>query len=245
MSYNVWPIVWPTGEPPEGTDPVLVERAEYYAGTTLRLLTLGRVGGAPITVMPCTPQCRNPQFGSYSALPYPLSNVDLKATCWCTVGCGCTDSRTALLDAPVGRVDSVVVHGITVEPSAYHVENGNRLVRTDGGVWPTCAGDQFVVTYLNAYPVDAHGSFVGGILAAEFLKGISADKKCKLPASVTSISRQGVNMQIAVGMFPEGQTGITEVDAYTNLWNPNGLKVKPGIYSPDMPAQRQVSWRPW
>ena len=36
-------------------------------------------------------------------------------------------------------------------------------------------------------------------------------------------------------MFPDGMTGIREVDAYLISINPNALKMPPMVWSPDVP----------
>jgi hypothetical protein len=141
----------------------------------------------------------------------------------------------------VGYVVSVRVDGVDLLPSAYQVEDGTRLVRLDGKSWPACAGDHFTVTYLQGYEVDELGEFVGGILANEFLMALTDERKCRLPAETTSIARQGMNLTLETGLFPNGQTGIREVDLYIQMWNPNLLKVKPRVYSPDYKRPRTVT----
>jgi hypothetical protein len=39
-------------------------------------------------------------------------------------------------------------------------------------------------------------------------------------------------------MFPDGMTGIREVDAYLTSINPNALRQPPRVWSPDMPGHR-------
>jgi hypothetical protein len=148
------------------------------------------------------------------------------------------------LAPPVGAVLEVRVNGEVLPPDAYRVDNGTHLVRTDHGVWPGEQSDLFTVTYLNGYPVDSVGQYVGGLLAVEFLNGMIASKKCRLPSSVTSLSRNGVSMEITQGMFPDMRTGINEIDAYLMQWNPNALRRAPGVYSPDLYRNRQITWRP-
>jgi hypothetical protein len=205
---TTWPIIWPASANIESAEALHKLLAEQYASDTLRTLTLGRVGGNPITVIPD------------AAAPGRVDAI--------------------LLKAPVGRVDEVTVAGLPLLPAAYAVENGAFLVRTDGGSWPVGA---VTVTYLNGYPVNELGQHIGGILAAEYLKMITRDKGCRLPSSVTNIQRQGLALEIKTGLFPDGLTKIPEVDHYIYQWNPNGLKTKPAVYSPDLPEHRQVSWR--
>jgi hypothetical protein len=236
-----WPIIWPGGSAPEGTDPALIARAEKHAANSLRFLTLYRVGGDPITVMPCGRSCRAPRMRQLMFHPVLLETGQY-ANCWCSDGCGCGPVDYVELTAPVGRIDEVKIDGVVLDPTTYHVEDGNKLVRLDKLGWPPCGGKEFTVTYLNSYPVDDLGQFIGGLLADEFLKAMTS-KKCRLPSSVTNVTRQGLSFEVTRGMFTDGATGVPEVDAYVLQWNPHGLRTKPGVYSIDRPAQRQVTWQ--
>lgn len=240
MANEIWPVTWPDGAPTEA-DADKVALAEDYAARTMRMLTLYRVGGRPITVMPCSTNCRVPRYSAFRPVEL-LSAADL-LNCGCTFGCSCDPIESVYLTAPVGRIDEVVVDGAVLPVDAYHVEDGNILVRTDGGRWPSCSGDDFTVTYLNGYPVDSMGQYVAGVLAQEYLNAMTASKnKCKLPPSVTSLTRQGVTIEMTTGLFPEGVTGITIVDTYLRQFNPHGLKTKPTVHSPDLDRrQRQVT----
>jgi hypothetical protein len=238
----IWPILWPGGEAPEGADPDMVARAEILAGQTLRMLTLNRVGGEPITVMPCARTCRSPRFSTTLFFHPVLLESGAYGNCFCASGCGCTTAPTVLLTGPVGRIDEVKVNGTALADGTYHVEDGNRLVRLDGEGWPACAGTNFTVTYLNGHEVDPLGEYVGGLLALEYLNAMTSAKKCRLPANVTTVTRQGISMELSTGMFPDGTTGIKEVDAYLMQWNPHGLRTRPEVYSPDLPRPRAITW---
>jgi hypothetical protein len=201
-----WPIVWPAnaGE----IDPLLKEYAEQYALRTLRMLTLGRVGGANITVLPGATV---------------LNRAD-----------------AIYLEAPVGEVVSVTVAGLPLDASAYAVENGNLLVRTDGGGWPT---GSLSVTYQNSYPADSLAQRVAGVLALEYYRMISGGQKCRLSSRVTSVARQGITMEIEPGLFPNNETGVPEVDHFIKQWNPRGAASKGGVITPDLVPHRTVTWR--
>lgn len=248
---DTWPIDWPITVDVSAADPYNIQIAEQAASDTLRMLTLYRVGGLPITVKPQTDTCAAPYRGGWagqngnSYLPFwpVLLNNGSYANCFCGSGCGCDDRSYVYLTTPAGRIDSVKVNGVAVSPSAYQLEDGNKLVRTDGGLWPSCASDaDFTVTYLNAYEVDIMGQAAGGLLAAEYLKLLTNPSTCRLPKGVTSVSRQGMSYEITTGMFPGGITNIPLVDVYIAKWNPNGLKTRPMVYSPDLPPHRTVSW---
>ena len=239
----IWPILWPGDDPPEGSDPYMVERAEMFAGQTLRMLTLNRVGGMPITVMPCARTCASPRFSTTMFFHPVLLESGAYANCFCGRGCRCSSAPSVLLTGPVGRIDEVQVKGEILPNTAYHVEDGNKLVRLDGKGWPACAGPDFTVTYLNGHEVDDLGQYIGGLLALEYLNAMTSSKKCRLPANVTTVTRQGISMELSTGMFPDGTTGIKEVDAYLMQWNPYGMRTRPQVYSPDIPRPHAVTWK--
>lgn len=246
-----WPVDWSAcGGPP--SDPDIRERAEHLAVSTLRNLTLNRVGGCPITVRPCSQGCESPTVGYWAGtattfFPHVNARGRWVNSCGCSGRCHCGPAMAELvLDGPVGRVDEVFVQGVILDESLYRLD-GDTLVRLDGEPWPACQDmtqnnhgpDAFSVTYLRGYPVSFMGAIAAGVLANEFAKACSG-KSCALPAGVTQISRQGSTLTISADMFGEGLTGIREVDAFTAQWNPNRLRVRPMVYSPDVVEHRRV-----
>ena len=210
----------------------IADRAEVLAAHTLRLLTGGIVGGCPITVIPSVP-CRIPlAHGSFA--PLNLGGVWYN-TCPCQV-----QSNRIRLQGPVGRVDAVTVGGVALDPGDYRVESALWLVRTDGENWPITPDEGFTVTYLKAWPVDGMGAVAAGMLACEYAKAIIGDKDCRLPRNVREINRQGISMVLTTELFPNGKTGIREVDAYVSSYNPNALKVPPSVHVPGS-APRVIS----
>lgn len=227
----LWPVdedclpdVW------ESVSPAVQHRSIAFASATLRRLTGFRVGGCPITVRPCSrAYVHNLNPARWEQGWWPM--------CGCGDTCGCGDwSKEVRLAVPVGKVYSVKVDGVVLNPSTYMVSD-NILVNLSAA-WPTTqnldlpdtAVGTFSVTYLNAYEVDALGAYAAGVLAAEFAKAC-AGQKCRLPSSVTSVSRQGVNFEIASGVFDK-TTGIREVDAYIANWNPDGLREDSKVWTP-------------
>jgi len=228
----------------------VLERAEALAVSTLRSLTLYQVGGCPRTVRPCAARCAAPLVGSAAftpALNYSGNWVNVACGCGREADCSCGALHVVILETPVGRVDQVVIDGTELDPSAYRVDNGRELVRTDGDPWPVCQdmsaapGEEgaFTVTYLNAWPVDGLGAYVAGRLAYEYVKACKGGK-CALPTGVTELSRQGVTMQIRTDMFADGLTGLREVDDWTSRYNPHRLRRKPGVYTPDIRPARHT-----
>lgn len=251
-----WPVDWSCVPDEDDINPLVKARSAALAISALRSLTGYQVGGCPITVRPCALGCA--QERSYNIWPItgqpgtgPWINESGRWVngCGCGTSCSCTSLSEVILPAPVGLVVEVVLNGVVMDSGDYRIDNGNRLVRTDGEPWPFCQDmtqpddgpDAFAVTYLNSIPVDANAAYAAGLLAYEFVKACGGSK-CKLPNNVTQIARGGITMQIEPGSFPNGTTGILAVDAWLRTVNPYQVKVPAQVFSFDRPAARQTTW---
>ena len=146
----------------------------------------------------------------------------------------------------------MVVNGVVLDPDAYRLDDGIILVRTDGGeCFPRCQNldaddtedNTWSVTVQPGEAVPYIGSIAAGKLACEFAKLCVGDADCALPEQLISLSRNGVEVQVAdPNLFLEnGLTGIQEVDLFIRSVNPNKLMNRPRIYSPDIRQPRQVT----
>lgn len=225
-------------------DPATQGRAEYMAWETLRLLTSGMVGTCPTMFRPCvSAPCDICHSGYLQRWAPPPPYMDNGVRCG-GQGCSCPELSEVILPGKVAQVTSVMEDGIELDPSMYRLD-GNRLIRTDDDVFPACqdmrlspdAVGAFTVTYVPGVVPGPGGEFAAGVLACEFAKACTTGK-CRLPSSVVSVARQGVAMQFSQGMYPDGLTGIREVDAYILTVNPNSLKVPPMVWSPDTGSGR-------
>lgn len=247
-----------------GLDPALKERSEALAWSTLSALLGYRLSLCPVSIRPCAAGCSTqtwdqamvygndwngvPSGGVFA--PY-VSNGSWFNGCGCKSAdsCGCTAINQIILPTPAGDIVSVSLEGSTLDPSAYRVDNGNKLVRQDGGTWPVCqdmnlpASDPaaFVITYYPHLGPNELLRYAAGILAAEYYKSCSGGK-CRLPNGVTSITRTGVTMEIPSGLFPNGATGLREVDPIIRIYNPNGVKAPARVLSPDSARARVTTW---
>jgi hypothetical protein len=261
-----WPVDWSACSQDifDSLTPAQVALSQALAAQTLRMLTGYRVGGCSVTVRPCNRSCVPGSWliapapsilfagaygGSFGFSPYIGPNGSWLNACGCAGdGCSCTKVEEVWLPGTVGRIDYVILDGVTLPETAYRVDNNNRLVRTDGGSWPVCQDmnldsgvGTFIVAYLDGNEVDGVGAYVAGTLAAEFAQAcIGGD--CALPSNVQTITRQGVTMELDPQMFQGGITGNRTVDAYIRIWNPTDA-LPSGIYSPDAPRARRTTWR--
>lgn len=240
-----------TAEEYNALEPEQVLVAELFAQSIIQQLTGFQVGMCPITVRPCLASC----FESSGVQEFSIVNPHIRDgvwynTCGCSPrGCECSWVEHIYLDGPVGAVTEVKVDGAVVDPAYYRVDNFTDLVRVGGPEWPTCqdmsAPDTEVgtmsVSYVRGAALDPLGGVVAGILAREYLQACKG-AECRLPASVVSLTRQGVSMQFDQGVFPGGVTGIDTVDLWIRQWNPYGIKSPTRVKSPDAAGNRRTTW---
>lgn len=243
---HCWPVDTSCCSSFDEYSPDVQARAKALAGMTMRMLTGYNVGGCPVTLRPCSISCVSRSGGWYEQggtfRPYINAYGQWVNGCGCTHGgCGCTALPSVYLGS-VSRVVEVKVDGVVVPPANYAV-HGDTLVRTDGEPWPVCqdmaAADTevgtFSVSIVRGAAVDGLGAYAAGRLACEFAKACTG-KKCALPSNVTSVTRQGITYDMTTESFPNGLTGIREVDLVIQRYNPNKMKAPPVVWSPDLPG---------
>ena len=226
------------------------ERATNYATTILWASTGRRFGLCPQRVRPCGRRTNGSSMWGYIQGEgggwYPfLDAAGTWRNCSCGMGgCACGPRCEVWLPGPVERVLEVRQDGLVVDPTSYQVDNGRWLVRTDGGCWPEHADlstniDRFEVLYVRGTPVPQVLEDAAGILACEFAKAFK-EQDCRLPARLSTLSRQGVQMTALDrdSLTRSNFTGIPEVDQVIFALNPHGLYSRPKVMSPDWQAPR-------
>lgn len=242
--------------------PALQDLATQWASETLWALTGRRFGGCPVVYRPCNPKCQ----GARGYIAYPVQNGALAGgvgpwmvpfiaggtwrNCVCPGPCSCAASCQIPFPTPVVEVTEVKVDGAVVTPTAYRldVDRGvTYLVRTDGACWPECQNmdlapsevGTMAVTYTPGEPLPLAGSVAAGKLAGEFLKQCSG-AACALPDQLISLSRNGVDVQVAdpQAVLDAGLTGHEDVDLWIRSVNPARLAQRSRVYSPDTPQGR-------
>jgi hypothetical protein len=241
----------------EALSPETKARAASLSSATLRRLTGYRVGGCPITVRPCKRSCasgsRWPSYyaltGQYGLSWYPVNMGGVWVnSCGCDYDCSCAALCEIELPGPVGQVYEVYLDGVEVPATDYRVD-GTRLLWVGAGdcPWPACQDmtldehqpGTFAVTYLNSYPADQSAAYVNAMLAMEFAHACTGST-CRLPPGVTQVIRQGITFTLPTGAFPDGLTGLREVDAWLAIWNPDHIRQAPSVWSPDIRPPRVV-----
>jgi len=236
------------------------DKALWLASTFLWAATGRRYGACPVTVRPAQDRLGAPV--AYQAFPvWPgsepqISGPFLFAGRWFNAGCStacCGTSACAIvLAGPVAAVDEVRMDGELVPASAYRVDIASGaylLVRVDGACWPVCQNftaeatepDTFEVTYERGTALPEALAIATGLLACEYAKFLTPGQDCALPAKMTRLSRQGVEIEVAPPVPADGRTGIKAVDDIIAALNPSGRKAPPMIMSPDLqPCDRRT-----
>lgn len=229
---------------------------------TVYSLTGRQFGTVTLTLRPCNAPGLPPLYQTY---PVNLINpwgtdegnsyypLYIQNGVWHNAGCrgiNCCGA-TCEVDLPkTVSITSVVVDGATVDPTAYRIDNGHLLVRTDGACWPQCqdldknsGSETFSVTGVFGSLVPQEALDAASLLACEIGKGI-AGQPCRLPQRMQSLSRQGVTVQFpSVNTYLDrGLTGMNEVDQLVVQLNPGRLTQAPMVLSMDQSPNRISTW---
>lgn len=238
------------------TDPAIQAAAQEYASWILWAATGRQFGLCTVTVRPCgMKRCDDgmADFVGYdwsngTWIPYIFNGTWFNCSC---PGTCCCDPRCQVrLMGPVNSVTEVTIGGIAVDPATYRVDDNHWLVRTAGECWPVCAdmdtddGDNvFEVTYVRGTPVPNPLLIAGSTLACEWAKACTGSAECRLSNRVTSIARQGINIEMMNpgDVLADGLTGLWEVDAIIQALNPHGRRQRARIWAPELNVPRMVT----
>jgi hypothetical protein len=209
-------------------------------------------GPCPLTIRPAQDKMEPDAYRTYSVWPGqdpavsgPYLFAGVWRNCGCGGGCCCQPMCSVVLRGPVAGIVEVLVDGEEVPSDAYRVDataGAYHLVRLDGQCWPTCqtftaaedAAGAFAVTYLYGRELPEALEVAAALLACEYAKGLTGGA-CKLPARMTRLSRQGVEVEVTPPE-PDGLlTGIREVDAVIAALNPGKRQGPPVLLSLDLP----------
>ena len=225
------------------------------ASSFLWAATGRRYGVCPVTIRPSQPGGPEAVYRAYPVAPGLASlgvpgGPFLFGGRWFNSGCAtacCGASACAVvLRGPVASVDEVTVGEDTIPPSSYRVDisgGAYLLVRIDGECWPVCQtvaaepgeAGSFVVTYGYGLALPLALQVAAAMLACEYASAL-AGGPCKLPAKMTRLSRQGVEVELEPPAPDDGRTGIREVDDVISSLNPGRRASPPLILSLDDPT---------
>lgn len=157
-----------------------------------------------------------------------------------------------LYDYPVNEIVQVKIDGVVIPSDEYELRENKWLIRmiptpsytpTERWGWPTSQVQYlpdteegtFSVTYTYGQDPGTMGRLAAKALAENIAMPLFGDAN-KYPERVTTITRQGVSAQIAsvIDIMKSGGTGIRTVDLWIMSVNPNKLRRKPVVSSPDI-----------
>lgn len=154
---------------------------------------------------------------------------------------------------PVRQIVEVRVDGVVLSPTTYRLDDHRWLARIDGNAWPTwqdftanplTATNTFQVRLLYGIDPPLDGVLACAVLAGE-LALAAVSQACRLPRRIVSITRQGQTQQLfdPTSLMDKGLFGIPEIDIFLTGENPNGLRRRASIASPDVRSPvRRAGW---
>jgi hypothetical protein len=252
---GVWPVQWGACDL-TGISPAVTGVALQAATDVLYALTGRRYGVCQLSIRPCRRECSGDVWSAggwweWGQWPRPLfyQGTWYNISCGqCTSGCSCTYVPEALLPSPVSAVTQVKVDGVTLDETAYRVDDLRILVRTDGGIWPICQDLTKADTEVGTWSVTVQfgeavpvlGQIAVGELACEFARLLSGSDDCALPKPVQTLVRQGVTMNFLDPneVFANGRVGLYLSDLFISTVNPHGLMERSRVFDIDDPGYR-------
>lgn len=251
-----WPVNWSVCNL-TGVNPAVTGAAVAAATEVLWSLTGRRFGECQLTIRPCRRECSGMDSGftaggwaggwwEYGTFPRPLffNGVWYNITCGgCTGTCSCSMISEAILPGPVSSIVQVKVDGVTLDSSAYRVDDYYKLIRTDGQMWPICNNLNLNDTEVGTWSVTVQfgeavptlGEIAMGELACQFARLLSGNEDCKLPKPIQQLVRQGVTLNFLDPneVFSSGKIGLYMSDLFISTMNPSGLSARPAVYDID------------
>lgn len=235
--------------------PDVRDRAASMAILFMWAATGRRYGLSGLTVQPSR---QRPPEPLYQVFPVAAGHYDGYAG---GGGYGsCSGGCEVELPGPVADIVQVRIDGFAIE-QVYEVRDGHLLARTDGQCWPTCQGSDVSSGSVPVLEVDYHRGlrvppavqFATEKLACEYGQMFTGGT-CRLPGQMRSLSRQGVDLEMASGdgetssgrllMPGRIRTTIKEIDDVLDAVNPYGQVEPREVVSPDDPPTRTVTWPP-
>ena len=214
-------------------------------------------GGCTVTLRPCRRSCQgnawpfDMQWWEFGQWPRPVlfDGAWLNIACGsCGDSCSCSALEEVILPAPVYQVTQVKIGGVALAANAWRLDNRRILLRTDGERWPACqdlaAPDtvegSWSVTVVYGEPVPELGQRAVGELAEQFALACAGSGDCRLPQSVQSVSRQGVDFTFIDPnqLLADGRIGLFFPDLFIQTTNPHRVASRARIFDLDGPAPR-------
>lgn len=169
--------------------------------------------------------------------------------------CGSTTRGIRLGGSPLVAITEVLLDGAILDPTEYTIADHDTLVRLRDasetlGVWPCCQDVTLPTTEEGTFQVSytfGQAPPLGGVRAAASLAcqlALAAQPEtagqCRLSDRVLSVTRQGVTKTLRdpAAMFPEGLTGLNEVDLWLSSERYGRKARRASVVVPETAARR-------
>ena len=140
---------------------------------------------------------------------------------------------------PLIDVTSVTIDGAVVDPASYRIDDFRWLTKIDGSAWTWSDTFKVEATYGQSPP--EMGIRAAATLACQLYLACQPETVdgCRLPERVTNVTRQGVSFVLLdpFDFLEAGKTGLYDVDLFLSVYNPNRLRRRPTVMSPDIPRR--------
>lgn len=237
MSILAWTTVDRLADP----DSPYAQEAVESASHILWLLSGRKYGGRHSTVETyCTVRngwgLRDDNPGMLTIANPALWNGEIRNIACGSCGGSC-GVNLRLRGTPIVQVSEVLVDGAAQNLDDVLVHDYAE-VSPASGCWGPCS--EITVSYMYGVAPPASGIHAATELANQYLWAATDDPQCSLPQRVTSVSRQGVSWTLLdqQDFLEQGRTGIYVVDLFLKATNPYNAKMRPRVFSPDIPRAR-------
>jgi hypothetical protein len=244
--YETW--LPPEEDPSYNTKLAIQLASEDAAVQVLWALSGRQFGICPAQVRPCA-EAHQPLEGRWGPIGAftvgVLVGLDDFGDVFAMEGgwhgkCLISSPRAVQLPGPVYQDNSgdypvvVQIHDYILDDDEYTVE-GDVLHRWHGE-WPFQDYSKEIgehgtwsVSYWRGTPPPAYVARFVGVLTNEFIQA-SCGGKCRLPKTVTHLSRGGVSYEVdPLAILNAGKTGLPEIDMWLATVNPHALMAPPSV----------------
>lgn len=166
-------------------------------------------------------------------------------------GCGRYSTQAIDLPGPVAWDSDhpivITVNGSVLDASKWSMWGADRILRTDGGVFPQCQdlrvatteAGTLAVQFCQGVPAPPAGLEAAKSLAVELARLYKwlPGQECRLPQRVRTIVRQGVTAGAIIDpldVLQKGGTGLSDVDMFLRSVNPKATFGGASIITPGL-----------
>lgn len=230
MECADWDIQWSCDVSTE--DPDLLDTVRLASQELLWAMSGRRFGVCTITEgyrLPCTSPCYVPWADDFGPGVEWRLGYDRRRRC-CAI---------PLHQNPVRGIIAVSVFGDELTPDEYYL--GRNTLYRIGECFPCddeCDTPPVEVTYTYGIDPPVLAKLALGELACEMLMALTG-ADCRLPSNAVSVSRQGVTVDLGTPevLFQQNRLGLPICDEFLRMVNPDALRQRSQVYSPDTPRR--------